>query len=200
MIIGIDFSINSTAVCIKINDEIHLHSFVPNYSKGKKAFEVHDNLKGIITTHSYNKPAKSTDSITEQSNKLVNADQLSSIILEVISSYNEIPTDIRIEGFSYGSKGNSFIDLITYNTFLKVRLIEKFGHIIKVIPPKTLKKQYTGNGNASKCDMMRTFMSDIPSPLQREIKNMDIIEEGEFKIPKPLDDIIDAIGLTSVLI
>lgn len=198
MIIGIDFSINSTALAIK-TDNISLFSFVPNYKSGKKAFEVHDSLKGIVVTQSYLKPPKSTDSIEEQSNKLINADQLSGIIMSILEAYDESVSEIRIEGFSYGSKGNSFIDLITYNTYLKVKLIQKYGHVIKVIPPKTLKKAYTGNGNASKCDMLRTFMEKSTHPLVNKIQNMNILKEGEFTIPKPLDDLVDAVGLVSIM-
>jgi Holliday junction resolvasome RuvABC endonuclease subunit len=106
--------------------------------------------------------------------------------------------EIRIEGFSYMSKGNSFIDLITYNTYLKVKLIQKFGHCIKVVPPKTLKKAYTGNGNATKCDMMRKYIEDNNNKITEKIKELGFIKEVEFNIPKPLDDIIDAIALTSI--
>lgn len=201
MIIGIDFSINSTAVAVKKdNGEIDLFSFVPNYKKGSKPFEIHDKFEGIIVTQSYVKPKKSTDSIEEQTNKLINADQLSGIIMSILDIYEDSVEEIRIEGFSYGSKGNSFIDLITYNTYLKVKLIQKYGHIIKVIPPKTLKKLYTGNGNATKCDMLRFYISSANSRLNEELKKLDIVREEEFKIPKPIDDIIDAIGLTSILI
>jgi Holliday junction resolvasome RuvABC endonuclease subunit len=199
-IIGIDFSINSTAVCIKTAKNNHLFSFVPNYKKGKKAFEIHDRLKGIIATQSYIKPDKLTDSIQEQANKLINADQLSGIIMSIITSFDEPVEEIRIEGFSYASKGNSFIDLITYNTYLKVKLIQEYGHVIKVVPPKTLKKLYTGNGNATKCDMLRTFMNNQGNPLQEEIRKMDIVEIDEFKIPKPIDDICDAIALCEISI
>ncbi len=201
MIIGIDFSINSTAVAIKKdNGEIDLFSFVPNYKKGSKPFEIHDKFTGLIVTQSYIKPKKSTDSIEEQTNKLINADQLSGIIMSILDIYEEPVEEIRIEGFSYGSKGNSFIDLITYNTYLKVKLIQKYGHIIKVIPPKTLKKIYTGNGNATKCDMLRFYTNSTESKFNEELKKLDIVRGEEFKIPKPIDDIIDAIGLTSILI
>ena len=201
MIIGIDFSINSTAVAIKKdNNEIDLFSFIPNYKKGTKPFEIHDKFTGIIVTQSYIKPKKSLDSVEEQTNKLINADQLSGIIMSILDIYEESVEEIRIEGFSYGSKGNSFIDLITYNTYLKVKLIQKYGHIIKVVPPKTLKKIYTGNGNASKCDMLRFYSNSTDSRLNDEIKKLNIIKEGEFKIPKPIDDLCDAIGLTSILL
>jgi hypothetical protein len=201
MIVGIDFSINSTAVCIKMGEKHHLFSYVPNYITGKTAFKIHDSLKGIVITQGYVKAPKAKDSIEEQYNKLLNADQLSDIIMMTFEYMGISQTDvqeIRIEGFSYGSKGNSFIDLITYNTFLKVKLIQKFGHIIKVVPPKTLKKAYTDNGNATKCDMLRTFLGKSNSRLSDKIREMNIVKEGEFNIPKPLDDLVDSIGLTEI--
>ena len=44
MIIGIDFSINSTAITIKNNSgDYQWFVFVPNYKQGKKCFKVHEN-------------------------------------------------------------------------------------------------------------------------------------------------------------
>ena len=199
MIVGIDFSINSTAVVIKLpKGHIYL-SFVPNYNPKLKGFKTHEELIKPLIVSSYNKNSVSSSSIEEQSMKLKNADELSDQIITTIKSLEIQPSEIRIEGFSFGSKGNSFIDLITYNTFLKVKLIKEYGHIIKVVPPKTLKKLYTGNGNASKCDMLRTYMEKEEGRLQQKIKALGIIKDDEeFTIPKPIDDIIDAIALTEV--
>ena len=199
MIVGIDFSINSTAVAIRANTKILLFSFVPNYNSELKAFKYHKELSEAKTINifSYNKDKPSKNSVEDQAIKLKNADDLSDSIMDIFEFTGITPSEIRIEGFSYGSKGNSFIDLITFNTFLKVKLIQKFGHIIKVVPPKTLKKVYTGNGNATKCDMMRFFVENSDSPLKRKIVEMDIIREGEFNIPKPFDDLIDSIALVS---
>lgn len=201
MIVGIDFSINSTAMCVKMGEKHLIFSFVPNYQTGKAAFKIHDSLKGILITQGYVKPPKATDSIEEQTNKLINADQQSDIIMSMFDymglSSDEVQ-EIRIEGFSYASKGNSFIDLITYNTFLKVKLIQRFGHIIKVVPPKTLKKAYTGNGNATKCDMVRTYLEKSNSKFSDKIRELNFVKEGEFNIPKPIDDLVDAIGLTEI--
>jgi len=197
MIIGIDFSINSTAIAIKMGTKTHLFSFVPNYVAGKKAFKIHESLD--IRVIGYAKSNNTGDPIEDQQIKLKNADDLSNSIMKVFDSLEiHEAEEIRIEGFSYASKGNSFIDLITFNTFLKVKLIQRFGHIIKVVPPKTLKKSYTGNGNASKCDMLRTFMNLSKNPLSEKIREMNIITEGEFNIPKPIDDVVDAIGLTEM--
>ena len=201
MIVGIDFSINSTAVVIKL-EKSHIYlSFVPNYNPKLKGSIAHEELKKPLVVCSYNKNTVSTNSVEEQSMKLRNADELSDLIILTLKSLSINPSEIRIEGFSFGSKGNSFIDLITYNTFLKVKLLKEYGHIIKVVPPKTLKKLYTGNGNASKCDMLRTYMSTESGRLQQKIKALGFFkEEGEFTIPKPIDDICDAFALCEISI
>lgn len=201
MIIGIDFSINSTAVAIKTpKDKFLLFSFVPNYNTKLKGFQLHKVLdeSKTVTITSYNKDNLIKDAIEDQAIKLRNADALSDEIIEIFNYTGIVPTEIRIEGFSFGSKGNSFIDMITFNTFLKVKLIQKFGHVIRVISPKSIKKAYTGNGNASKCDMLRSFMEKSDSKLKKEIEKLNIVVEGEFNIPKPLDDLVDAIALTLI--
>jgi hypothetical protein len=199
MLVGIDFSINSTAMAIKMGEKTHLFSFVPNYREGRAAFKTHEYLEKNILICSYTKLESSKDSIEDQQIKLRNADELSTTIMDTFKYMGiEEVDEIRIEGFSYASKGNSFIDLIMYNTFLKVKLIQQFGHVIKVVPPKTLKKAYTGNGNASKCDMMRTYLGKANTSISKAIQQLNLVKDEEFTIPKPLDDIIDAIALTVI--
>ena len=186
-------------MAIKMGTKTHLFSFVPNYKAGRAAFKTHEYLGKTIMICSYNKEESSKDSIEDQQIKLRNADELSNTIMDIFKymGIDEV-AEIRIEGFSYASKGNSFIDLIMYNTFLKVKLIQKFGHVIKVVPPKTLKKAYTGNGNATKCDMMRNYLEKTNTKLSAKISELNLVKEGEFTIPKPLDDVIDAIALTVI--
>ena len=198
MIIGIYFSINSTALVIKTEKGHIYFSFVPNYNEKLKAFSIHEELKSPLIVRSYKKDNPIKNAVEDQSIKLRNADKLSDEIIDSLKILDIIPTEIRIEGFSYGSSGNSFIDLITFNTFLKVKLIKAYGHIIKVVPPKTLKKAYTGNGNASKCDMLRSYIEKGEGKLHSKIRSLGIVKEEEFKIPKPIDDIIDAIALTEI--
>jgi hypothetical protein len=197
MIIGIDFSINSTSVCIR-GEETHFFSFVPNYRKDLSGFKTHNLISDLVHIVSYRKESPSKNSIEDQSIKLSNADVLSHEIMSKIKPFVKGIPDIRIEGFSFGSKGNSFIDLITYNTFLKVKMIREWGHCISVISPKTNKKLFTGNGNASKCDMLRRFLQ-TESPLSQRLIEMNLNKEGEFTIPKPIDDVVDSWALTEIL-
>jgi len=198
-IIGIDFSINSTALTIKRGEEIHLFSFVPNLKRGTAGFKTHEYLEPHLIIISYEKGSPSKDAFEDQKIKLKNADNLSNQIIDKIRELCPDSIDeIRIEGFSYASKGNSFIDLIVFNTFLKAKIIQNWGHIIRVVPPKTLKKMYTGNGNASKCDMIRHFVKAESSDIQKKILDLGIVKDEDFTVPKPIDDLVDSVGLVSV--
>ena len=199
MIIGIDFSINSTAVTIRNGNEIVMMSFVPNYEPDKRAWKVHQSISNLVQIHSYKKDGSSKDSIEDQRIKLRNANQLSDLIINSIGQENlKVVERINIEGFSYASKGNSFIDLITYNSFLKTKLYQEVGDKIYVVPPKTLKKWYTGNGNATKCGMLRSYMEKNDNDLTRKISEWCKIEDEEFSIPKPIDDLVDSIALAEL--
>lgn len=195
MIVGIDFSINSTAVSIKNGESVEMFSFVPNYRSELAAFRTHSQIADLAHIHSYPKASNTKDAILDQSIKLQNADHLSDLIINTISEHITGEARFFIEGFSFGSKGNSFIDLITYNTFLKVKIIQKWGHHINVISPKTLKKFYTGNGNASKCDMLRSYLEKNENPFKTKLVDLGLQKDGEFNIPKPVDDLIDSIAL-----
>jgi hypothetical protein len=200
MIIGIDFSINSTAVCLKTEDGIRLFSFVPNYKKTLSAFKIHEEISEVVDVVSYKKDPSSKDPIEDQAIKLSNADVLSYTIIRTIKPFvTEIP-DIRIEGFSFGSKGNSFIDLITYNTFLKTKLILEWGHCISVVSPKTVKKMYTGNGNASKVDMVKKYLELGSGNFYEKLKSLNLKLEENSTIPKPIDDLVDSVALGEIVL
>jgi hypothetical protein len=199
MKIGIDFSINSTAICIQ-SDEMKLFSFVPDYRSTLSGFKIHNKISDIVDIISYDKKSTTKDPIEDQSIKLSNADSLSNAIISTIEPFITGIPEIRIEGFSFGSKGNAFIDIITYNTFLKVKIIQKWGNCISVISPKTVKKLYTGNGNASKCDMLRTFFTKEDSIFKKRFEDLGLNREEDFNIPKPIDDLIDSVALCSIQI
>jgi hypothetical protein len=200
MIVGIDFSINSTAITIRNDKGIVMMSFVPNYEPGKSAWKAHEVLQQVLQISTYKKDGSIKDASEDQRIKIRNADRLSSLIVETIGEERLKKVErINIEGFSYASKGNAFIDLITYNTFLKCKLYSIVGDRIYVVPPKTLKKRYTGNGNATKCDMLRSYLEKNDNHLCTLIREVVTIkEEGEFTIPKPIDDLIDSIALAEL--
>jgi len=198
MIIGIDFSINSTGVAIKTKDDLILMSFSANYKSHLKGFRTHEKIKDLVQIFSYIKEGNTKDPLETQQIKIRNANRLSDIIMEKLEPYLDKCTQINIEGFSYSSSGNSFIDIVMYNSFLRCKLYERVGDSIFIVPPKTLKKRYSGNGNANKCFMLTHYVDNTKSELRDLINSLDIIEGKKFFIPKPIDDLVDAIALTEV--
>jgi crossover junction endodeoxyribonuclease RuvC len=74
---------------------------------------------------------------------------------EILSEYT--PREIFIEGYSYRSKGRSIYDIGELGGILRRRIAKEYGGYW-VVPPKSLKKFVTSNGNADKALMLeRTY-------------------------------------------
>lgn len=88
--------------------------------------------------------------------KLRGPQRLSSIkrrVMSHIETYN--PSLVAIEGYSYEST-NRLADLGEIGGVLRVELFERNIPIL-VVPPKTLKRFITGNGSASKEQVMQAL-------------------------------------------
>ena len=198
MIIGIDFSIRSTGICILECNTYRWISVADNIKWDNKPYRHHKAIRDIdkCSVISYDRvmiPKK-----TEMSNdevwcyKMTNATEHTKIITSKLTNPSGRPI-IGFEGFSYGSKGNSFIDLIVYNTWLKKSLMDYYIDPSHTIPPKTLKKWFTGNGNASKLDMFNSFIASEDYLLKDDgfHKYCLSLEIGE-DVPKPIEDLVDS--------
>ena len=201
--IGIDFSINSPGCCILTDEGYTFISFF-NYGgrsfekKILKAFELHFSLKeeGIIDSIAYDRGPRTKDFLIREREKMIDATNLSNIIIEYIQeNFDSEEYEVYLEGFSYGSKGNSFIDLIQYNSFLRKGLVNWVGEKkISVYQPSTVKKT-AGKGNANKHYMIKAFQDNV---LEDKLLEKTAIwqwmqgKDYSTKIPKPLDDIVDA--------
>jgi crossover junction endodeoxyribonuclease RuvC len=63
---------------------------------------------------------------------------------------------VFIEGYAYNKKGKH-LDLAEYGSILRKELVRS-GKLVVEIPPSTLKKFVTGNGNANKEKMLATVI------------------------------------------
>ena len=199
--IGIDFSLNSPGVCILDEDGYHFISFF-NYGgrslqkKIPKAFTLHFDLDESDTIISllYNRRVKSKEFLLREREKMRDAKLLSELICGNLRKWG-YNTEIYLEGFSYGSKGNSFIDIIQYNSFLRKDLLTLWGKDkISVFQPSHVKKT-AGKGNANKHYMVKAFQENVLADKQLEKTKLWKYVQGKDyseKIPKPLDDLIDA--------
>ena len=212
--IGIDFSLNSPGACVQTADgKYHFITFF-NYGdriwdeEGKKipkAFSVHKELMddNAILGFPYHRRVTSKDFLPRERQKLEDAGNISSLMVNIFSTLFEgDEVNIALEGFSYGSKGNSFIDIIQYNTFLRKELIDKYSiENLSVFQPSHVKK-LAGKGNANKHFMAKAFQDDVLNDKSlRSTKLGKWCKGRDFstKIPNPIDDIIDAYFILKTL-
>lgn len=222
--IGLDVSKISTALCVEKNNITTLYSYTTKkydniWVKKTNTFINYRNIEYNYESDNY--------SDTELK-KLIQFDNVTDLIISDIFE-NISPNEtikINIEGYSYNSKGPIF-DLIELTTCLKYKLLHnKFD--INIISPLTLKTEackmvYTPRielkgkkvikeilhfennkgKQATKFDKWDMFYAFIDSKINMNIKewcinNQSIISKGK-EVPKPLDDIIDAIFLKEMI-
>lgn len=210
--IGIDFSLNSPGICIRENTgNIKFISFFNNSGRSKlkptlKSHKIHYELEGLnaIELYEYDRGFKSKDFLLRERQKIVDAENIASIITEyILENYIHDDIHIGLEGFSYGSKGNSFIDMVQYNSFLRNKLYENFGDdSIFIFQPSHVKKN-AGKGNANKNLMVEYFQKDVLNDIElRKTKFWNWIKEKDIpkNIPKPIDDLCDSYFIMKSLI
>ena len=163
-----------------------------------KSFSVHKELMDdkSILGFPYYRQVKDKDFLLREREKLTDgqniADLISNILITLFGTQNH---KIALEGFSYGSKGNSFIDIVQYNTFLRNEIVNAWGvENISIYQPSHVKK-LAGKGNANKHYMVKAFQDDVFN--DKDLRKTDLwkwTQGKDFteKIPKPIDDLVDS--------
>lgn len=204
---GIDFSLNSPGVCTQKHQGEYKFITFFNYGnriwdeegcKIPKAFSVHKELidSKTILGFPYYRQVSSKDFLLREREKMIDGQFIANLIADIlITLFGTDNHKVSLEGFSYGSKGNSFIDIVQYNTFLRNRLVNEWGvGNISVFQPSHIKK-LAGKGNANKHYMIKAFQDDVLNDKNlRKTKFWKWIQSKDFseKIPKPLDDLVDS--------
>jgi len=203
---GIDFSLNSPGMCTQDNKGNYTFITFFNYGnriwdeegrKIPKSFSVHKELMDnkTILGFPYYRQVKDKDFLRREREKITDgqiiADLISNILITLYGTENH---KIALEGFSYGSKGNSFIDIVQYNTFLRNEIVNSWGvENISIYQPSHVKK-LAGKGNANKHYMVKAFQDDVFN--DKDLRNTKLWKWSQGKdfsekIPKPIDDLVD---------
>lgn len=224
--VGIDYSLNSPSICIRC-EEIGFLFFKSYFNQGdddysspnakkKKCYQWHnalnDNESELVSATPYTRITEDEDGyVAEQQSKvevaISLAEKIVSYILIKISElidrypYLNVEPIITIEGFSYGSQGLSYIDLIMYQSILRCKLAERFGIDRILIVSPSHGKKLAGGGNFKKQQMMQAMYDNVLNddllenhPMRDIVRdcidnhNEDFIKD---KI-KPLDDLVDS--------
>ena len=212
-IVSIDFSILYPGICICKDFKEFKWLSVVN-TKVKKADQ--ENLDYLTKTYSNIRIEKTTTvrkthpeyHITERT-KLINyQDLISKIITEVVKEVGDDEVIVAIEGISFGSKGNSLVDISQSTGILKHELLTQVlkgrADRLFIFSPSELKNAIGCKGNANKMDVFNQFKAD---PQIEEVKSSDLyravqsekwIVQGE-KILSPIIDMVDSfLGIVKI--
>jgi len=170
-IIGIDYSLNSPALCISETNEIGISikdcTFHFLTAKKKYQGEVASGVYG------YEYPKYYSDNI-----------QRFDLISEWVLSFIKSDTMVFIEGYSFGSKGQGLFQIAENCGILKHKLMLNKKSNYSTIVPSVVKKRATTKGNANKELMYEQFMKDGGEDLVSQL--------GMNKLSNPVTDIVDS--------
>ena len=105
-------------------------------------------------------------------------------IEQIAIDYN--PDYIAIEGLAFNRIGNATRNLAGLLHTIVDRLHFQLNYSVLIIPPRTMKITFTGNGKASK----QEILENVPKPLLT-----NLTEERKILKTKGLYDVADSIGL-----
>lgn len=212
-IVSIDFSILYPGVCICRDFKDFKWIAVVNSSIRKKdrdnfiyLTENYPNLKILFTETKRSKDQQYH--ITERI-KLTNYLEVTDLVINAIKEeVKEENVIVVLEGISFGSSGNSLVDISQATGILKNKimnsLIESKIDNFFIFSPSELKNAIGCKGNATKLEIFEKFKTDPviesvkKSDLHKAIIAEDWIIEKE-KVISPIVDMVDAyLGITKI--
>lgn len=134
--------------------------------------------------------------------KIINAVYFSDLALSLLDPYLDENSIVGMEGLSFGSSGNSLIDISMTTALVRAGIIKKINpENFYVISPTTLKK-FAVKGNAKKDELYNKIIEDKISddrlnPFLNVLKEYkDTWVKGVGKVENPCSDLIDATWIT----
>lgn len=208
--VAIDFSLNSPGICI-YNDKSKRYHFI-SYIKPKTGTKVEQAFQEEISTLKdvtliYQPDfTLSSEYSSQELQKIKRYDKMADDIINLIlqDSHQSDGYVVAFEGSSYGSKRstNNIIDMASGASILKLKILKALKpEDIQTIAPTTIKK-FAGKGNMNKVQLCQAFLANVNNDKYLLKGNFfhackDI--DAEKKIPKPVDDLIDAYFLSALL-
>lgn len=189
-IIGLDMSKNSPGVCIRVGNSLEFLSFLRAQDKGKIALHYQAVKDTGVKIHFYGH--QQTPKMEYSPSETWKAEDAARYAKHIVSFLPETADFVGIEGFSYGSKGNSAIDIVGYGYAIRMALIEKYSsQCFSVFAPSAVKK-IAGKGNAGKEQMFEYFMNSTQEDLTKHAFWKALKDKTLDHLKKPVDDIVDA--------
>jgi hypothetical protein len=214
--IGIDISINSTAVYIESNKGKKILSFTNK--KDNNIYIKELNRYGVEFIHI--ERIKSDSYSENEILKINHYDKISSQLINLCIKYidTQEKTYCQIEGYSFSKNTSSILDIVSLSTLIRTYLLKGISNIdITIISPSTLKLEacklsykpknigikkpkfiYVNDdgisgGSFKKPQMFKALLdSNLETPINGLLRDYIYLIERD-KIPNPIEDIIDSI-------
>ena len=203
--VGIDFSLNNPAFCVY--DEASVKGFWWCLHKTTKKLEnVYKNPDSPLTVLKDNIRIRisvkerlqySKDYLKEQREKFEEYNKVVDALFEVLKDFTGFPSSVYVamEGISFGSSGNSLVDISLATSLLRKKIVDYYGHDrLFVVPPSAIKK-HAHKGNAKKHEMYEALMKREDHFLGTFksifLSKKAVWVKGE-KVEEPCSDLVDA--------
>lgn len=208
--IGIDMSLNSTAISIICGNSIKIISIFKTENNIDRIFEKKDHFSLIkkcsdvdIILENKKDSTKKEYHINERE-KILSFMRLNELIMESIKDDINDETYIGMEGISFGSTGNSLIDISMATSIVRKSLVEKISNDVDrffIFSPSSIKK-FAGKGNFKKIEMFDAILkeSEIDSEFIKTIRsNREVCVTPKGVVKKPIEDMVDSIWICKFL-
>lgn len=217
LVIGIDFSLLSPGICIIKNNQ---HKWISVYaidsnehqkllSKEDGPFKILSESKTIgINLRDKNDKQGITYSHTERNKLIASVADSIALINEIKKHLVDFTGDVYVamEGISFGSKGNTLIDICMATGILrKAIVLELLGgqsDRFYVFSPGTIKK-YALKGTAKKDELYNALISKPDLQHLEFVKLLAMYKDSWITpggvVKKPLDDLVDATWIALLL-
>lgn len=207
-IIGADLSLSSSAICIYNGNDLKLLSYT-NAKENNKWIQIGNDY----IDYTFHKYKNSKDFTESEILKIKSYDKITDdIVNDIINYIGDNKAEMYIESYSYNAKAGKLIDLVSFGTSIRLKLLQYNNINMHFIPPSTLKKlsgEYVyepdkkgiyrnENGTASgSFDKKDLYMVILNMNLNYPYTNLLNEKKDEMlnlkNIPKPFDDMNDAL-------
>jgi hypothetical protein len=204
--VTIDFSLNSPGICIFSGNQYFFIGYLKPGTGTKAEQKIQEELRILQDCQIHDQPdwtnneAYSKSEMIKIQRHTQTAKDIIDMIIEIIG--DDSPVVIAFEGSSYGSSGgtNNIIDMAAGAAILKMELMSRLKvHDMMTVAPSTIKK-HAGKGNMKKDELWVKFLNNVLN--DSALENSSLLKYckthiGETKkVPKPLDDLVDAYFLS----
>jgi hypothetical protein len=202
--IGVDFSLNSPGFCVLTKEScvwISLHRTSNIIDKMLKKevspFKVLNDSSFVDINIISKKEFKDEYHIKERE-KIINAVYFSEIAIKLLEPYLDENSIVAMEGLSFGSSGNSLIDISMTTALVRSEIIKRINpDNFFVFSPTTIKK-FALKGNSKKDELYNSLLENRKEDIRLK-PFLEILEKykstwvkGPNKVETPCSDIIDA--------